>query len=96
MLQVSRIMTKEELIEIVAKDCCTKKEAADAVNTTLDAITKALVKGDKVALTGFGTFSVSKRAARMGVNPRTGAKIKIAATKVPKFKAGKSLKMAVK
>jgi len=96
MLQVSRVMTKEELIEVVAKGCCTKKEAADAVNAVLDGITKALTKGDKVALTGFGTFSVSKRAARMGVNPRTGAKIKIAARTVPKFKAGKALKEAVK
>lgn len=89
-------MTKDELIEAVAKGCCTKKEAADAVNVVLDTISKALAKGDKVVLTGFGNFSVSKRAARMGVNPRTGAKIKIAASKVPKFKAGKSLKDAVK
>jgi DNA-binding protein HU-beta len=89
-------MTKEELIEAVAKGCCSKREAADAVNAVFDAITKALSKGQKVALTGFGTFSVSKRAARMGVNPRTGAKIKIPATKVPKFKAGKTLKDAVK
>lgn len=89
-------MTKDELIEVVAKGCCTKKEAADAVNAVLDAITKALSKGEKVILTGFGTFSVSKRAARTGVNPRTGAKIRIAATKVPKFKAGKALKEAVK
>jgi DNA-binding protein HU-beta len=92
----AKTMTKDELIEAVAKNCCSKKEAAEAVNTVLDAITKALRKGEKVALTGFGTFSVSKRAARTGVNPRTGAKIKIAATKVPKFKAGKSLKDAVK
>jgi len=56
----------------------------------------ALSKGEKLTLTGFGTFSVSKRAARMGVNPRTGEKIKIKATTVPKFKAGKSLKEAVK
>jgi DNA-binding protein HU-beta len=62
----------------------------------LDAITSALSKGQKVTITGFGTFSVSKRAARMGVNPRTGEKIKIKATTVPKFKAGKSLKDAVK
>ncbi|OWK27479.1 MAG: hypothetical protein US76_03880 [Parcubacteria group bacterium GW2011_GWA2_38_13b] len=61
-----------------------------------DAVTQALTKGDEVRLVGFGTFSVVKRAARMGVNPKTGEKIKIAATKVPKFKAGKSLKMAVK
>ena len=89
-------MTKDQLIEAVAKCCCSKKEACDCVNATLDAITNALSKGQKITLTGFGTFSVSKRAARDGVNPRTGAKIKIAARKVPKFKAGKSLKDAVK
>lgn len=89
-------MTKEELIEAASKGCCSKKEASDTVNALFDAISGALSKGDKVAITGFGTFSVSKRAARMGVNPRTGAKIKIAATKVPKFKAGKTLKEAVK
>lgn len=89
-------MTKEGLVEIVAKSCCSKREAADCVNATLDTISKALANGEKVTLTGFGTFSVSKRAARMGVNPRTGAKIRISATKVPKFKAGKSLKEAVK
>lgn len=89
-------MTKDQLVEQVAKVCDSKKQAADATNAVFDAITQALSKGDKVPLTGFGTFSVSKRAARMGVNPRTGAKIKITATKVPKFKAGKSLKDAVK
>lgn len=89
-------MTKEELVEAVAKGCCSKREAADAVNAVLDTITKALTKGEKVTLTGFGTFSVSKRAARMGVNPRTGAKIRISARTVPKFKAGKALKDAVK
>jgi len=89
-------MTKEELVEAVAKGCCSKKEAAEAVEAVLDTISKALSKGEKITLTGFGTFSVSKRSARMGVNPRTGAKIRIAATKVPKFKAGKSLKEAVK
>lgn len=89
-------MTKDELIEAIAQVCDSKKQAADALNTTLDAITKALVKGDKVVLTGFGVFSVSKRAARMGVNPRTGEKLKISARKVPKFKAGKGLKDAVK
>jgi DNA-binding protein HU-beta len=89
-------MTKDELIDAVAKGCCSKKEAADAVAAVFDAITQALSKGDKVALTGFGVFSVSKRAARKGVNPRTGEKIQIAATTVPKFKAGKALKDAVK
>jgi len=89
-------MTKDELIEAVSKACCSKKEAGECVNAMLDAITSALSKGQKLTLTGFGTFSVSKRAARMGVNPRTGEKIKIKATTVPKFKAGKSLKDAVK
>lgn len=89
-------MTKDQLIEEVAKSCCSKKEAGECVNAMLDAITAALSKGQKLTLTGFGTFSVSKRAARMGVNPRTGEKIKIKATTVPKFKAGKSLKEAVK
>ena len=89
-------MTKDELIEAVAKVCDSKKQAADAVNTLLDTISKALAKGDKVVLTGFGAFSVSKRAARDGVNPRTGEKIKIAATTVPKFKSGKALKDAVR
>ena len=89
-------MTKEELVEAVAKVCCSKREAADAINAVLDNITKALSGGQKVTLTGFGTFSVSKRSARTGVNPRTGAKIKIPARTVPKFKAGKSLKDAVK
>lgn len=89
-------MTKDELIEAVSKDCCSKKEAMDAVNAVFDSITQALSKGDKVALTGFGIFSVSKRAARQGRNPRTGETIKIAATNVPKFKAGKALKDAVK
>lgn len=89
-------MTKDELIEAAASVCSSKKEASEAVNAVFDAITKALSKEEKVALTGFGVFSVSRRAARMGVNPRTGEKIKIAATKVPKFKAGKALKDAVK
>jgi len=89
-------ISKDELIEEVAKSCSSKKEAGDALNAVLDSITKALAQGKKVTLTGFGTFNVSKRAARMGVNPRTGAKISIAATTVPKFKAGKALKDAVK
>ena len=90
-------MNKEELIgTIVNKINCTKKDAQDALETILDSITKALAKGDDVALTGFGSFTVKHRAARNGVNPKTGEKIKIAAAKVPKFKAGKGLKDAVK
>ncbi len=90
-------MNKEELAEaIVNKINCTKKDAQVALETIIDSITKALAKGDSVALTGFGAFSVKNRAARNGINPKTGEKIKIAAAKVPKFKAGKGLKDAVK
>ncbi|NQV00899.1 MAG: HU family DNA-binding protein [Parcubacteria group bacterium] len=89
-------MTKDELIEEVAKVCDSKKQAGDVVNAVLDTITSTLSKGGEIVITGFGKFSVSKRAARMGVNPRTGEKIKIKATTVPKFKAGKALKDAVK
>lgn len=91
-----KFMTKDELIEAVANVCDSKKQAGEVVNAVLDTITSTLSKGGEIVLTGFGKFSVSKRAARMGVNPRTGEKIKIAATTVPKFKAGKALKDAVK
>ncbi len=89
-------MNKADLIEEVAKAVSTKKEADAAVNATFAAIQKALKKGDTVTLVGFGTFSVSKRKARKGRNPQTGEAIKIAAKKVPVFKAGKGLKDAVK
>lgn len=89
-------MNKVQLIDEVAKVTCSKKEAALAVTATLAAIQKALKKGDAVTLVGFGTFDVAKRKARTGRNPRTGAVIKIAAKKVPVFKAGKGLKEAVK
>ena len=89
-------MNKEKLIDEVAKVTCSKKEAALALTATLAAIQKALKKGDAVTLVGFGTFSVTKRKARTGRNPQTGAVIKIAAKKVPVFKAGKGLKDAVK
>lgn len=90
-------MTKEQLMEQVASSTgATKKSVEEIVNAILENITKALMKGDKVALTGFGTFQVSNRAARQGVNPKTGEKIKIPAMTVPKFKAGKGLKEAVK
>jgi len=91
-----KTLSKEDLVEALAKGCCSKKEAADSLSALLDTITSALTKGDKVTITGFGTFSTSKRAARAGVNPRTGEKIQIKATVVPKFKAGKSLKDAVR
>ena len=89
-------MNKTQLIEEVAKVTCTKKEAALAVDATLAAIQKTLKKGEAVTLVGFGTFGISKRKAREGRNPQTGAAIKIAAKKVPVFKAGKGLKDAVK
>ena len=90
-------MTKAELIENVAKEAkITKATAEKAVNAFTDYVTKALKKGDKLALTGFGTFSVAKRKARTGRNPGTGKEIKIPARKVAKFKAGNLLKSAVK
>jgi len=89
-------MTKAELVASMAKGAGISKAAAEkALNAFLDSVQKSLKKGTKVALTGFGTFSVSNRKARMGRNPQTGAAIKIKATKVPKFSAGKSLKQAV-
>ena len=91
-------MSKEELIDSVAsKTDASKKEVERIINAVLETITNALTDGEKVALTGFGTFDVSKRAARTGVNPQNpGQKIQIPAMIVPKFKAGKSLKDAVK
>jgi DNA-binding protein HU-beta len=89
-------MNKADLIEEVAKVTCTKKEAVEAVDATLAAIKKSLKKGNAVTLVGFGTFDVKKRKARVGRNPQTGKEIKIAAKKVPVFKAGKGLKDAVK
>ena len=89
-------MNKGDLIKEVAKVTCTKKEAEAALDATLAAIQKALKKGGAVTLVGFGTFDVKKRKARIGRNPQTGKEIKIAAKKVPVFKAGKGLKNAVK
>lgn len=90
-------MNKGDLIEAIAKGAdMTKADAGRALDATLDAITKTLKKGDKVTLPGFGTFSVSKRSARMGRNPATGEAIKIKAKKTPKFKAGTGLTDAVK
>ncbi len=89
-------MTKEELVAKAAHDAgITKTQAASALKSVINSIEKALKKGDKVSLVGFGTFSVVRRAAREGRNPATGAKIKIPAANVPKFKAGKKLKDAV-
>ncbi|MDD5639319.1 MAG: HU family DNA-binding protein [Candidatus Pacebacteria bacterium] len=92
-----KIMTKEDIVEAVVKaTAMTKKDAAETLNIILDEITKTLAKGGEVTLTGFGTFRVGKRAARKGRNPKTGEEIQIPASKSPKFKAGKSLKDAVK
>ena len=90
-------MTKAELIVSVGKEAKISKASAEkAVNAFTNAVTKALKKGDKLTLTGFGTFSVKKRRARTGRNPKTGREIKIPATRVAKFKAGNLLKIAVK
>ena len=89
-------MTKTELMNAVAeKTGFSKKDADKAVSAVLEAITDALTSGEKVQLVGFGTFEVRDRAAREGKNPATGETIKIDATKVPAFKAGKALKDAV-
>ena len=86
-------MNKTELVAAVAdKAGLTKKDAEAAVKAFTDVVSAQLKKGDKVQLVGFGTFEVSKRAAREGRNPQTGAVMKIPASKAPKFKAGKALK----
>jgi len=90
-------MTKEEMINKMAKDAgINKRQAADALNSFFDNVKTNLKRGRKVSFVGFGTFNVAKRKARMGHNPQTGEKIRIPATKVPQFKAGKALKEAVK
>jgi DNA-binding protein HU-beta len=89
-------LNKTELIEhIAAKSDISKAAATRALASIIEAVKKTLKKGDTVTLVGFGTFSVSKRAARVGRNPRTGAALKIKAAKVPRFKAGKGLKDAL-
>ncbi len=90
-------MTKADLVAQVAKKAgLTAKAAKDAVNAVFDVIADALKRGEKVVVTGFGTFVVRKRAARKGRNPQTGEEITIPATKTPGFTAGKALKRAVK
>lgn len=89
-------MNKGDLVNKVSKVVTTKKEAQAAVDCVLSSITEALGKGDNVSLIGFGTFKVVERKARKGRNPQTGEEIDIAASKVPKFVAGKALKQAVK
>lgn len=89
-------MNKSELVAKIAQDAnLTRAQAEAALNATTAAIEGALVAGDKVTLTGFGAFSVSKRDARDGRNPQTGDAVKIPAAFVPKFKAGENLKSAV-
>ena len=89
-------MNKSELVSEIASGAeLTKKDAENVLNSITTIIKKTLKGGDKISLTGFGTFEVSKRKARTGVNPQTGAKIHIKATKVPVFKAGKTFKDAV-
>lgn len=90
---VKKPLGKTELIDAVAKATKLEKTKAKAViEATIDVITKELKKNGRVQLTGFGTFSTSKRKKRMGVNPKTGEKITIPARKVPKFTAGKALR----
>ena len=89
-------MTKAELIAAIAENADrTKADAERFLNATLEAIQKALKKGETIPLIGFGTFSVAKRAARTGRNPRTKATLKIPASKTVRFKAGSKLKAAV-
>ena len=89
-------MNKTQLIDAVATDSgLSKADSARAVESLLGTVSKTLKKGDDVSITGFGKFSVVKRAARQGVNPRTGERVKIKASKAPKFTAGASLKQAV-
>ncbi len=89
-------MNKTELVNAVAAAAeVSKKDAEAVISATMDAIVAALKDGDKVQLVGFGSFEVKPRAARIARNPRTGEEVKIAASKVPVFKAGKALKDAV-
>lgn len=97
MEDIFKMANKQDLIaEVAAKTGLTKKDSEKAVNAFGEAVTEFLAKGEKVQLIGFGTFETRERAAREGRNPQTGAAIKIAATTVPAFKAGKALKDAVK
>ena len=90
-------MNRLELVNTISRKMgATKKDADKAVTAFIDTVTEALVEGRKVQLIGFGTFEVRERAARKGRNPQTGEEIKIHASKIPAFKAGKSLKDSVK
>jgi DNA-binding protein HU-beta len=89
-------MNKSQLIEMIAQKAnLSKKSAAKAIDLFVDTVKDNLIKGKKVTITGFGTFSVSSRASRNGVNPQTGRAIRIPASKVPRFKAGKDLRKLI-
>jgi len=90
-------MTRQELIQKIAKDAkVSKAQANRAVKSMLDGITGSLKRGKKVSFVGFGTFTVAKRKARIGRNPKTGEAMQIAEARVPKFRPGKQLKMTIK
>lgn len=90
-------MTKRDLIDVVAKKAnLTNKASRDAVQATLNTIRDSLKRGEKVVITGFGTFSVRKRASRPGRNPKTGERITLPARKAPGFTPGKTLKKLIK
>jgi DNA-binding protein HU-beta len=90
-------MTKGDLVGSISDQTgLTKADSERALNAFIETVKKSLKKGNDVSLVGFGTFTISKRKARIGRNPRTGEAIKIAAAKLPKFRAGKGLKDAVK
>ncbi|MGZ4359372.1 MAG: HU family DNA-binding protein [Gaiellaceae bacterium] len=90
-------MTKQEFVDQVAsKSGLSRRDAGKAVDAVLDSIADTLKRGQDVTFTGFGKFSVANRAARTGVNPRTGQRLTIAASRVPKFSAGSALKQAVR
>ncbi|MBQ8518788.1 MAG: HU family DNA-binding protein [Agathobacter sp.] len=89
-------MNKTELVAAMAEKAqLSKKDAEAALKAFTDVVAEELKKGEKIQLVGFGTFEVSERAARTGRNPQTGAEMKIAASKAPKFKAGKALKDSI-
>ncbi|HOD65795.1 MAG TPA: HU family DNA-binding protein [candidate division Zixibacteria bacterium] len=90
-------MTKDEMIAHIAEASgITKRQATSALDAFMDGVTRQLKKNEKISFAGFGTFAVSQRKARTGRNPQTGEAIKIPATRVPVFKAGKNLKEAIK
>lgn len=90
-------MTKKDLVDLIAKKAnLTRKAASESVEAFLNAVRDSLKRGEKVVITGFGTFSVRKRASRAGRNPKTGEKITIAARKAPGFTPGKTLKKVIR